>query len=313
MGLLGETLGLLGLTRWSLLAAAYYVALLLVGIVTFAGAAASPALILTIIGAAAFVILFVTLYMRQNEARQQAQALAAELETANRRLAAYAAQVEDLTLAAERQRMARELHDTLAQGVAGLVLQLEAVKAHQDAGRPARAEAIVVQALARARSTLADSRAAIDDLRAVPAGLPEAIRALVERFTWATGIPCDLALDLGEDRPILPAVGEHVQRIVSEGLSNVTRHARATRVGVRCAAGVDALELTIDDDGQGFDPDLAAQAGHYGLLGMRERARLVGGRLTIESEPGQGTRLHLSIPLAPRLEQTPAAGQLLRE
>lgn len=150
-------------------------------------------LLLNTIPIVVFVILFISLYMRQNEAREQAQSLATELESANRQLTEYASQVEELTLAAERQRLARELHDTLSQGLTGLVLQLEAVKAHLESGRGERAVAIIEQSLARARSTLADSRSAIDDLRAVPAGLPEAMRAKAERFTQATGIPCELS------------------------------------------------------------------------------------------------------------------------
>ena len=111
-------------------------------------------------------------FNRESSAREEAEALAAQLEAANAELAASSAQLKELTLVAERQRMARELHDTLAQGVAGLVLQLEAVKAHLGSERPERAAQIVDQSLTRARSTLADSRSAIDDLRADPASLP---------------------------------------------------------------------------------------------------------------------------------------------
>lgn len=201
MILLGQAVGLFGLTRRGLLAAVYYLALLTVNLINLSGWAASGRLLLSTIPIAVFVILCVALYMRQNEAREHAQSLAAELESANRQLVEYTARVEDLTLAAERQRMARELHDTLSQGVAGLVLQLEAVKAHLEAGRGERALAIIDQSLARARSTLADSRATIDDLRAVPASLPEAMRAKAERFTQATGIPCELSLALGDTAP----------------------------------------------------------------------------------------------------------------
>jgi len=303
MGLLGEAIGILGLTRRSLLAAGYYLALLMVSLIFLSGGAVSGSLILTIILTSVFVILFVAIYMRQIEARQQAQSLAAELGTANRQLAAYVAQIEDLTLAAERQRMARELHDTLAQGVAGLVLQLEAVKAHLGASRPERAATIIEQALARARGTLADSRAAIDDLRAVPTSLSEAVRAIIERFTWATGIPCKLDIALGDAHRIPAGIGEHVLSILSEGLTNVTRHAQATEIRVHCSTKDHQFELEIQDNGQGFDPDVATRLGHYGLLGMRERARMVGGILSLESGTGQGTRIRLSIPFSPTFEQ----------
>ena len=106
------------------------------------------------------------MYSRQADARVKAQELLAELEAANRRLTESADQIEDLTLANERQRMARELHDTLAQGLAGLILQLEAADSHLASGHPDRAQAIVQQAMTRARETLAESRRAIDGLRA---------------------------------------------------------------------------------------------------------------------------------------------------
>lgn len=296
MILLGEAVGLFGLTRRGLLAAIYYLVLLSVSLINLSGWASSANLLLSTLPIAVFVILFVALYMRQNEAREQAQSLAAKLETANLQLGEYAAQVEELTLAAERQRMARELHDTLSQGLTGLVLQLEAIKAHLEAGRGERAVAIIEQSLARARSTLADSRSVIDDLRAVPAGMPEAMRAKTERFTQATGIPCELSLALGDTTPP-PNTSDHLLRVLNEALTNVTRHAQAGQVWVRLEAKNNHLELEIRDDGQGFEPGIVTGAGHYGLLGMRERARLVGGTLEIESGTGRGTRIRLVVPI----------------
>ena len=296
MILLGEAVGLFGLTRRGLLAAIYYLVLLSVSLINLSGWASSANLLLSTLPIAVFVILFVALYMRQNEAREQAQSLAAKLETANLQLGEYAAQVEELTLAAERQRMARELHDTLSQGLTGLVLQLEAIKAHLEAGRGERAVAIIEQSLARARSTLADSRSVIDDLRAVPAGMPEAMRAKTERFTQATGIPCELSLALGDTTPP-PNTSDHLLRVLNEALTNVTRHAQAGQVWVRLEAKNNHLELEIRDDGQGFEPGIVTGAGHSGLLGMRERARLVGGTLEIESGTGRGTRIRLVVPI----------------
>ncbi len=298
MVLVGEAMGVFGLTRWGFLAAGYYLALLAVNLTILFGWAESGSLMLRWIPIVVFVILFVTLYMRQYVARAQAQSLAAELESANRQLADYATQVEELTLAAERQRIARELHDTLAQGVSGLVLQLEAVKAHLEAGRDERALAIIEQSLARARSTLADSRATIDDLRAVPDNLPEAMCAKTERFTQATGIPCELDLALGDEVPS-PNTGDHILRVLNEALANITRHAQASQVWVRLETKNNHFELEIRDDGQGFDPEIVTGEGHYGLLGMRERARLVGGILEIESGTGQGTRIRVVIPIDP--------------
>jgi len=302
MALIGEEIGLLGLTRQGLLAGGFYLSLLVISLLHTLGWASAGWVLLGTAPLVIFVVIYVTLYMRQNDAREHAQSLAAELEDANRQLATYATQVEDLTLANERQRMARELHDTLAQGVAGMVLQLEAVKAHLEAGRGKRAATIIDQSLARARSTLADARAAIDDLRATPANLPDAVRTKIERFTQATGIPC--TLDLALENAIPENVSDHALRILSEALTNITRHAQATEVNVRFINQNQQLELDIRDNGRGFEPESATRSGHYGLLGMRERARLVGGTLNIKSEPGQGTRIRLQIPLAPEGESS---------
>jgi NarL family two-component system sensor histidine kinase YdfH len=224
--------------------------------------------------------------------RQKAMELAESLESANAKLAASAAKIESLTLQNERQRMARELHDTLAQGVAGLVLQLEAVKAHLGANRTERAAAIVDQSLSRARSTLAESRAAIDDLRAAPASLPEAIREKTERFTQATGIPCELEISINENR--LPAeTTSHTLNILNEALANVARHAQATQVDVKFSIQNQTLDMEIRDNGKGFDVNQET-SGHYGLLGMRERARLTSGNLIIESN-ANGTCIHFMI------------------
>ncbi len=245
-----------------------------------------------------FVVVYVVLFTRQLEARERVQTLLDELETAHHQLAEYAAQVEDLTLASERQRMARELHDTLAQGVAGLILQLEAVNAHLATDRHDRAQEIVQQALIRARETLADARRAIDDLRTETSSpqLADAIRKEVDRFTTATGIPCELELSV--PTTLLESTCEHIIRIVAEGLTNIARHAQASQVWLRVVIVAEKLEVELRDDGIGFDlVELTTRSGHYGLLGMRERARLAGGTLEVQSVTGGGTTLRLTLPL----------------
>jgi two-component system, NarL family, sensor histidine kinase YdfH len=240
------------------------------------------------------------LFLQQVNERARTRALLNELEAAHRQLAEYAGRVEDLTLAAERQRMARELHDTLAQGLAGLILQLEAASSHLSGGRPERTQMIMQQAMARARTTLAEARQVIDDLRqgqVNPPDLTAAIRAEVDRFTTATGIPCALDLALPDAWP--ETWFDPARRVVAEGLLNVARHARASQVWVTAVCLENRLEIQVRDNGVGFDPAaVEAQPGHYGLLGMRERVRLAGGTLEIISTPGQGTTLRLGLPLS---------------
>ncbi|WP_420631579.1 sensor histidine kinase [Candidatus Leptofilum sp.] len=295
--LIAETLGLFGLTRLTAVSVGGYVlltfvAFYLLGEQPLLAEWTSPA-----ISTLALCIVFMVLYRRQSEARQRSQALLAELETAHHQLADYATQVEDLTLAAERQRMARELHDTLAQGVASLVLRLEAANNHLENGRIPRAQEIVQQSMKRARSTLAAARAAIDDLRLDNKTLDEAIQQRVDRFTQATGIVCHLTLDLAQETAVPLTIADHAERIISESLANITRHAQANNVWLDVAQSGERLTIEVRDDGVGFDAETAVRAGHYGLLGMRERTRLVNGTFEIGSEPEKGARLSITLPL----------------
>jgi NarL family two-component system sensor histidine kinase YdfH len=243
-------------------------------------------------------MLYVTLFGRQMRGRQEAQRLLRELEIAHRRLSEYSARVEELTVTTERQRMARELHDTLAQGLAGLILQLEAADAHLGRNEGEKAQAVVRQAMLRARSTLADARRAIGQLRAEtlrPADLDRAVRQEAEKFSAGTGIPCTVEIYLPEAIP--QAVTENALRAVSEALTNTARHAAARHAWVEIAPHGDELSVRIRDDGSGFDPARARAGDRYGLLGLRERARLAGGSLEIISARGQGTEVQLTLPM----------------
>ena len=242
-------------------------------------------------------IFYVVLYKRQVDARARAQSLLRDLEAANHQLSEYAARVEELTSAAERQRMARELHDTLSQGLAGLILQLEAVEAHLTGSRPERALQIVQEAKTTTRETLAESRQAIAELRQTGSrDLEEAARQEAGHFTSSTGIPCQVEIALPEHLPV--PVTETAIRVIAEGLTNIARHARAKNASLRVTSLTDSkeLEIGIGDDGIGFDP-ASIEAGHYGLLGMRERVRLAGGDFDVHSEPGKGTQIVIRFPL----------------
>jgi len=296
MALIGEAVGLFSLTRQGLLAGVYYLLLLTVNLLQIGGWNTSRTLLLGTIPMVIFVVIYVTLYMRQSNAREKALSLAAELENANRQLSEYAAQVEDLTIANERQRMARELHDTLSQGLAGLILQLEAADAHLIANRNDKAQSIIISAMEQARFTLADARRAIDDLRQPSLDdLESALRREIDRFSNATGIPIHFYAD---QTPPLPApVKETLIRAVAESLSNIAQHAEAQNVEVHVRVKDKTISVTIKDDGQGFDA-LSIPSGHYGILGIKERILLINGNLEIQSENGKGTVLKIEIPLS---------------
>ncbi len=298
MMMIGEALGVLGINWRGLLATALYLAGAGLGFATFLTPTQIVSWVMPAIPTVVFVLLFVWMFRRQGEARESAQNLARELDAANRQLTEYAAQVEDLTLATERQRMARELHDTLSQGLAGLILQLEAVDSHLSRGHADKAQSIVQQAMDRARTTLADARRVIDDLRATdqaPIDLARAIRAEADRFSAASGLPCEVEVSVPIELPVV--IGDNVLRMISEALTNIARHARASRVQLQLRSSDQTIELLIRDDGCGFDPGLIGQPGHYGLIGLQERVRALGGTLSIDSQSGHGTTLKMNVPL----------------
>lgn len=300
--LAGETIGILNDWRRSLVAVGGFLLLFAFTYSLIWGRESIP----DWLGAAAIILIFILIYLvlflRQISAREESQRLLAELQEAHTQLAEYAQQVEMLTLESERQRMARELHDTLAQGLAALVLQLEALEATLERDDTAKARQIAGQAKERARITLAEARQAIDDLRISESTPEEAIGREVERFTAATAIPC--ALEMPSRLNVTERKGEHVYRCVSEGLANVARHAQASQAWVKIDREDDMLKVVVRDDGRGFDAKSDVASGHYGLQGLRERARLAGGNMSINSEPGQGTVLCMIVPTLELEEQS---------
>ena len=295
MALIGETIGFLGVNRWSALTVIFYLTLSLANFSLLSKDDSAFFWMLTSIPTVIFVGLYVTLYTRQAEARERVQKLADELKTANHQLSEYAARVEDLTITNERERLARDLHDTLSQGLVGLILKLEAVDAHLANAHIEKAQTIITQTMMEARSTLADARNAIGNLREPNTEkLEDIIRLEISRFTTATGIPCDLQAD--QTPPIPDSVKETIIRAVTEGLTNIAHHAQARNASVNVRMKDKSLLVTIQDDGQGFDAE-SIPAGHYGLLGIRERVRLVNGTFEIQSVKGNGVNLGIQIPL----------------
>jgi len=207
----------------------------------------------------------------------------------------------------ERNRLAREIHDTLAQGLAAITLQLETADLLATS-RPERAHEAILRALALARENLEEARRSVIDLRAAPLQdrtLPEALAALVQE-TAAKDIDIEYRSIPSSDFPVLPPRLEAgVYRIAQEALSNVYKHARAQHISLTLSIEEDELCLYVQDDGCGFNPDEVTQfsssgglnGGHFGLTGMSERVKLLGGTLCISSEPGAGTCIAACVPL----------------
>jgi signal transduction histidine kinase len=214
----------------------------------------------------------------------------------------------------ERSRWARELHDETLQQLAALrVLLSGALRS----GDPERLQAAVGEAVGHLRTGVADLRSLITDLR--PAALDEfgiesALEALAERVRRQTDAVVNLEIDLIHDDETdsrhPPEIEATVYRVVQEALTNAVKHGEATRVQVRVSDRDGTVDVTVRDDGKGFNPQETSTG--FGLLGIRERLALVRGTLKIESAPGMGTTLHISISLlTPRLP--PGSGRASRE
>jgi NarL family two-component system sensor histidine kinase YdfH len=254
------------------------------------------------------LLLYALVLVREGWTRLKAQALVRELKIAQSQLQEYALQLEELTISQERQRMAREMHDTLAQGLAGVILQLEAVDSHLESNRPAEARAVVQKAMQRARQTLHEARRAIQALRSAALEQKDFAAALaseVSQFEATSGVPADFVVK-GEPGPISPDVAQDVLRIVQESLSNIGRHAQARHAQVRLVQSGAELQLIVKDDGRGFDARAAMQRPEcFGLQGMHERAQRIGASLSIESAPQGGTTVLLSFKDTPEPGREP--------
>jgi signal transduction histidine kinase len=195
----------------------------------------------------------------------------------------------------ERRRLARELHDETGQALTSILLGLKALeeKLDDEGSRAAAAELreLVVTTLQDVRRLAVELRpSALDDF-----GLVAALERLSASFTDQTGIEIDFETALGDER--LPAeVETALYRIVQESLTNVVKHARARRVSILLARRNGAIKAVIEDDGQGFDPAASPSAG-FGLVGMRERLALLGGRLEVESSGDTGTTIAAEVPV----------------
>lgn len=235
----------------------------------------------------------------QNEERRQAllKLEAAMLENAGLH-AQLLTQAREAGILDERARMAGEIHDTIAQGLIGIVTQLEA--AHQAQDRPADHERHLENAERMARQSLAEARRSVE--ASMPAALetgtlPEALQQVAGEWTRVNAIPVDVTVT-GQVVALHPEIEVALLRTAQEALANVARHARATRAGLTLSFMGDVVTLDVRDDGTGFDPsrpDERAGAG-FGLTAMRQRVARVAGSLAVESAPGGGTAVSARVP-----------------
>ena len=226
-----------------------------------------------------------------------AQALANQTMLALQ-LSRLSEQARATAVTSERNRMARDIHDTLAQGFTGVIVQLEASADAVSRGLTKEADTHIDRAKQLARECLREARRSVQSLRpqALEGNqLPEAIEVLVRTTTAGTPVTAEFTL-LGPARRVAEPWDNHLLRIVQEVLTNVLRHARASRFTARVVFEPEALRLEMADDGVGFDPQHKPQG--YGLVGIAERVREMAGTLAIATAPGAGVAIAIVLPLA---------------
>ncbi|MFE6508880.1 sensor histidine kinase [Nocardioides sp. NPDC057767] len=199
----------------------------------------------------------------------------------------------------ERERLAREIHDTIAQSLAGVVAQLQAAQGSADAEDVRRR---VTRATEMARAALVEARRSVQDLTPAElagAGLADALAGLVAGWRDDHGVEASFVV-VGDATALHPEVEATLLRIAQEALANVAKHASASRVGVTLTFDGSEVILDVRDDGAGFDPDAPRRPSAFGLGVMRDRARRLTGTFTLESAPGSGTAVSASIPALSR-------------
>jgi signal transduction histidine kinase len=237
-----------------------------------------------------FIVAGAVIVMLSERKRQQQR----ELAQKNAQLAHYISTLEELAISRERNRMARELHDTLAHTLSALNVQIKALDVLWESDSP-RAGQMIRQMQEITHSAINESRRALHALRAShleELGLTLALQRLAERIAEQEGMRLTLNIQM-QIEGIEPEVEQQFYRIAEEALSNVVRHAHARSVVVTLYQSETEIKLIIADDGGGFDIEAGGAAGHYGIIGMRERAGVIDATLDISSCEARGTTVQL--------------------
>jgi signal transduction histidine kinase len=234
----------------------------------------------------------------RSELEERVAARTAELHRSETYLLA-AQQARFAAMLDERARLAREIHDTLLQGFTGVALNLVAVTHRMDG--PPEIVAALRDVIALAQGTLGDARRAVWDMRSPPHADDDfvaTLRAAAEASVRGTRLGFEYAVE-GRVRPVNPDVAATVLRVAQEAIANAVKHAAARTVRLTLTYETRRIRLSVTDDGRGFavDPDFRAHGGHWGLLGMQERAGQINGTLSVRSTPGHGTEVVLIVPI----------------
>ncbi|WP_420628052.1 sensor histidine kinase [Candidatus Leptofilum sp.] len=234
-----------------------------------------------------------------NEARQQTQQLLADLQEAHDQLQAYTAQAQQLAVAEERNRLAREMHDALGHRLTVAVVQLEGAQ-RLIPTEPTRSANMIGTMRDQLKQALAELRQTVSALRSpesspsLNGSLETAVTHLVQTFQEATGLPVHVTLP--NELPLLPEAHRlALYRAAQESLTNVQRHASAEQAWLALSADGSQVTLTVADDGQGFQQEVTD--GRFGLVGLQERAKQLGGFLALGASERGGAQLRLQLPI----------------
>lgn len=236
----------------------------------------------------ALLTIIIMIFNQQQAETQKLQFYVDELESANEK-------IEQLTLKNERNRMARDLHDTLAQRLVGLVLKLEASESHLEQGNIEKSKEIIKNSIEQAKQTVREARHVIDDLRE-----QESMRSLVERIheeieQLQMYTEAKISIQTNRLTEVPTTFEEHIISIIREVVHNAQKHSNATKIDISLNLVHDQLILQIWDNGIGIDMNSKFKQGHYGILGIEERVRLMQGTLEIEND--NGTKIKVVIPM----------------
>jgi signal transduction histidine kinase len=239
-----------------------------------------------------FVLLMVGAILTERQSRDR-------LSLANDRLRRYALLIENQATLQERNRIAREIHDSVGHALTAQSIQLEnvAMWLPEDVNR---AEEHLQKARRLGKEALQNVRQSVATMRQSPLqghSFPEAIQKLVQEFERTTGIPATMQIQVSQGLPGDIAIA--LYRIMQEAMTNIAKHSQATQVNLTLNETLKELELIVEDNGRGFDPTQNTTG--FGLQSMRERTEALDGLFYLNSQPGQGCRLHLNIPQGGRV------------
>ncbi|YCK33925.1 sensor histidine kinase [Actinomadura sp. ATCC 39365] len=250
-------------------------------------------------------LVFQTISEQNAQLKEKSARLAALAEENADLQARLLVQAREAGVLGERQRLAREIHDTVAQGLTGILTQLEAADEAAGATPAVRARLATVRELAR--ESLTEARRSVQALRPAPLATAAQLGTALSEVAAAWSRACEVSATVsvtGDARPLHTEVESTLLRVAQEALANVGKHARASRVGITLSYMEDVVALDVRDDGSGFAPGPGGgsgggSGGGFGLVAMRQRVTRLAGSLAVESAPGQGTAISATVPAIP--------------